>query len=221
LPEEPRIEITPNGPYVVHGDVPLSEMAPVLTFNGEPVDWHTLRDLPGGSGTELCRCGQSSSKPFCDYTHEIAAFDGTETADRRPFKERADVKRHGDDGVADDVVLCWGAGFCGTRTTNVLKLLPESDKPARRELMKDMIWRCPSGRYVLLDADGKALEPELPPSIAVLPGGPLWVRGGIPITGADGHEWEVQNRVTLCRCGASTNKPFCDGSHVAINFDER
>ena len=48
--------------------------------------------------------------------------------------------------------------------------------------------------------------------------GPIWVRGGIPITGADGTTYEVRNRVTLCRCGASQNKPFCDGSHVSIRF---
>ena len=34
----------------------------------------------------------------------------------------------------------------------------------------------------------------------------------------DGFAYEVRNRVTLCRCGASKNKPFCDGSHAAIKF---
>nr|WP_246267868.1 CDGSH iron-sulfur domain-containing protein [Nonomuraea typhae] len=48
--------------------------------------------------------------------------------------------------------------------------------------------------------------------------GPIWVRGGIAVTAADGTDYEVRNRVTLCRCGASRNKPFCDGSHAAIGF---
>ena len=39
-----------------------------------------------------------------------------------------------------------------------------------------------------------------------------------PIEGADGEAYEARNRVTLCRCGASNNKPFCDGKHVEINF---
>ncbi len=50
--------------------------------------------------------------------------------------------------------------------------------------------------------------------------GPLWVRGGIPVVSADGTPYEVRNRVTLCRCGASQNKPFCDGSHASIGFTD-
>jgi CDGSH-type Zn-finger protein len=39
------------------------------------------------------------------------------------------------------------------------------------------------------------------------------VRGGIPIESANGKTYAVRNRVTLCRCGQSANKPLCDGSH--------
>jgi CDGSH-type Zn-finger protein len=74
---------------------------------------------------------------------------------------------------------------------------------------------------VLRDRAGNDLEPALDPEVAVIPGGPLWVRGGIAITSADGTQWEVRNRVALCRCGASKNKPFCDRSHETIHFDER
>jgi CDGSH-type Zn-finger protein len=49
--------------------------------------------------------------------------------------------------------------------------------------------------------------------------GPLWVRGGIPVeSGHDGRVYESRSRVTLCRCGRSQNKPFCDGTHAAIGF---
>jgi CDGSH-type Zn-finger protein len=70
------------------------------------------------------------------------------------------------------------------------------------------------------------VEPSLAPSIGLVHdtakkiGGPIWVRGGIPVVGADGKEYEVRNRVTLCRCGASGNKPFCDGSHASIEFQD-
>jgi hypothetical protein len=51
--------------------------------------------------------------------------------------------------------------------------------------------------------------------------GPLWVHGGIGVIGADGFAYEVRNRVALCRCGASRNKPFCDGSHVSTGFNDK
>lgn len=222
MEEQKRIEVEQDGPYVVHGDIPLSEMAPVHTFNGEPVEWHTLREIPvRRRPVELCRCGQSSRKPFCDSTHERSGFNGEETADRRPYRERAREMRHGQDAIADDLPLCFSAGFCGTRTTNVWKLLRHNDDAQSWELMKDMIWRCPSGRLVLRDENGTDVEPELPQDVAILPGGPIWVRGGVRIVGADGQEWETRNRVTLCRCGSSTIKPFCDGSHMSLHFDER
>jgi len=220
--DEKRIQVEAGGPYTVYGDLPLKEMAPVHTFNGEPVDWHTLREIPVRSRPlQLCRCGQSSRRPFCDATHERIDFDGAETASRRPFLERAETEHHGDYAIADDLDLCFSAGFCGTSTTDVWKLLEESDDVAKATHMRDMIFRCPSGRLVLLDGMGAPQEPELPQEVAVLPGGPIWVRGGVPVVGADGQPWEVMNRLTLCRCGASENKPFCDGSHKSVNFDQR
>ena len=50
--------------------------------------------------------------------------------------------------------------------------------------------------------------------------GALWVTGGVPITRADGQPFETRNRVTLCRCGQSSNKPLCDGTHRVIEFRE-
>ena len=81
---------------------------------------------------------------------------------------------------------------------------------------------CPAGRLVAVDnASGADMEPRLPVSIGLVEdtrakvSGPIWVRGGVQVIGADGHKYEVRNRVALCRCGRSSNKPFCDGSHAA------
>jgi len=79
---------------------------------------------------------------------------------------------------------------------------------------------CPSGRLAAWDKDGKPIEPDFEPSIGVVEDvqagkmGPLWVRGGIPIEAEDGTTYETRNRVTLCRCGKSLNKPFCDSRHL-------
>jgi hypothetical protein len=77
------------------------------------------------------------------------------------------------------------------------------------------------------NASGKAVEPEFEASAMLIEdpekgcSGPLWLRGGVQVIGADGFADEVRNRVTLCRCGASRNKPFCDGSHASIGFSDQ
>ncbi len=81
------------------------------------------------------------------------------------------------------------------------------------------------GRLVAWDkATGRPIEPDLPVSMGLIEdpaegcSGPIWLRGGIAVVSADGFEYELRNRVTLCRCGASSDKPFCDGTHASIKF---
>jgi len=60
------------------------------------------------------------------------------------------------------------------------------------------------------------------PQVTITPreNGPYLVRGPISIRDADGNEYPVPgDRVALCRCGASTTKPFCDGTHSKIGFE--
>ena len=68
------------------------------------------------------------------------------------------------------------------------------------------------------DGDDADTEPDYPTQIGVIDDGPLWVCGGVSITTSDGTELETRSRVTLCRCGASANKPLCDGSHKEAGF---
>ena len=87
--------MTKDGPYRVEGGVPLLRTAIVQTERGEPVAWDEgpTFETPG-EVYELCRCGKSSSKPFCDSTScrdERTPFDGTETADRGPIANRREA----------------------------------------------------------------------------------------------------------------------------------
>ncbi len=57
----------------------------------------------------------------------------------------------------------------------------------------------------------------------ILPTGPIMLSGDLgefQIVGADGQAFDIagKEKVYLCRCGASTNKPFCDGTHSKIGF---
>jgi CDGSH-type Zn-finger protein len=127
--------------------------------------------------------------------------------------------------LTDAEELCAFARFCDS-AGGVWHLAQQAD-PEATALAVRQSTHCPSGRLVTWDArTQEPFEPALEPSIGVVQdpaagvSGPLWVRGGIPVIAADGHRYEVRNRVTLCRCGASENKPFCNGSHAAIDFKD-
>ena len=168
---------------------------------------------------------QSDNKPLCDGSHASVGFDGTETASREPFAEKSEVVDGPRYRLADYRELCADARFCHRDGTVWHRIHEDSDEAAR--VVLDECERCPSGRYVVIDREtGEDLEPELRPSIAFVQdrgaavSGPIWVRGGIEIVSATGEAYEVRNRVTLCRCGQSKNKPFCDGSHVEHGFHD-
>jgi CDGSH-type Zn-finger protein len=56
-------------------------------------------------------------------------------------------------------------------------------------------------------------------TITLRPNGPMLVQGDVKVIGTDGAEIDRGGRVAFCRCGASNNKPFCDMSHKAANFE--
>jgi CDGSH-type Zn-finger protein len=219
-PMSGRIDVEANGPYQVRG-LPLSRTAQVETEFGEPVAWEPDDPVEAAEEYELCRCGASATKPFCDRRGCEAGFDGTETADRGPFADRAHgFQAHG--GVMfDDRTLCTMAGYCGDRFTNVWAMLRDTDDPDVRARLRNMVMLCPSGRITWVP-DGAETSDELPyePSVAAIRNGPLWARGGVQVIAADGTPYEVRHRQTLCRCGQSENKPFCDGSHKEAGFTD-
>lgn len=216
------VVVTEDGPYEVRGGVPLSRTAQVETEYGEPVDWAPDVPLAAPQGAvRLCRCGGSSTKPFCDDSHETNGFDGTETASHAAFEERRYPYEGDGLTIDDDLSLCTQAGYCGDRFANVWAMLAKSSDPEVRERIRRMSMLCPSGRIVTR-VEGSEVGDEIAyePSVAVIADGPIWVRGKVQVVGADGEPYEVRNRQTLCRCGASRNKPFCDGRHKRIGFED-
>ena len=56
-------------------------------------------------------------------------------------------------------------------------------------------------------------------TITVRKNGPYLVSGPVEVRGADGNVYPAKETVALCRCGASTKKPFCDGTHSKVGFE--
>jgi CDGSH-type Zn-finger protein len=215
-----KIKITTDGPYTVYGGIPLVEEIMVPDAEGLSTGWHKGKEYPVKEEYDLCRCGKSKTKPFCDLSHSEVFFDGTESASRESFESQAEPKTVGPELELTDVVaLCALARFCD-RAGGVWDNTRASNDPEAKKIALQEVGDCPAGRLVLRDKTGKELEPEFEPSIGLVLDpvvaelGPLWVRGGIPIESSDGFVYETRNRVTLCRCGESKNKPFCDGRHT-------
>ncbi len=214
---EATIKIRKNGPYLVVGGVPLKRKSPVVSEHGEPLTWRTESLEDGRSTYALCRCGQSGSKPFCDGTHGSIEFDGSEVAPTDSYADRATSLGGTGIEVFDDRGICVHAGFCGNKVSNVWKMTADTDDTVVRAQVMAMVENCPSGALTFA-VDGEIIEPDLPEEVAVVSDGPLWVSGGVPIQRSDGETMETRQRVTLCRCGASSIKPLCDGSHAEIGF---
>lgn len=211
------VTVSAHGPYLVTGELPLARRRQVESPAGEPLAWSTTSRLETKDRYALCRCGGSDNKPFCDGTHARDGFQATDTDPGRYDDRSTVLGGQGGLMVHDDRSICEHAGFCGNRATNVWKAVADTDDVTTRTMVIGMIEHCPSGA-LSYELGGQAVEPTLPTAIGVVDDGPLWVTGGIAIRLADGTELEPRNRVTLCRCGASGNKPLCDGSHAEAGF---
>jgi CDGSH-type Zn-finger protein len=223
-PKKKRIIIQENGPYQVQGDIPLVHKTQVVTDLGEPLTWRNDGPIQtAGSEYDLCRCGQSGNKPFCDSTHCFCDFDGTETASTEPTASRQRTYPGGVHiTIRKDHTLCMDSGFCGLLGRKMKQIVLESADSATRSMLIAMVERCPSGSLTYsIEPETTDIEPDLPQQIAVSTeitsdgpiAGPLNVTGYIEIERSDGTLLETRNRVTLCNCGHSSNKPFCDGTH--------
>lgn len=224
---DPKISVSKDGPYLVTGGVPLLKTTIVVDEKGRSVDWDegAAIDVPS-QDCALCRCGRSSRKPFCDGAHLDPPFDGTETAARTAYLDRALLLEGPVVQVTDDTTLCAEARYCAAGQ-KLWRIVDKTDDEDNAEQVIRQSSLCPGGRYTAWDAaSGMPYELDLEPSIGIVEdphagvSGGLWVRGGIPIESADGHVYEIANRRTLCRCGGSGNKPFCDGTHCDNGFND-
>lgn len=225
MAEEQKITIVKDGPYLVSGNVPLSEDALAPNEQGY-MDFYKVKDYETGATYALCRCGASKKKPFCDGEHAKISFDGTETAGHEAYAKRARAYIGADIELLDDE-RCAYARLCHKRHGDAWDLTEEEKGGELEEEAIAASWHCPTGRLEHRNLEtGEVYEQQYTPSIIALEdteegvSGPLFVRGGIPLYGSDGTKYEDRNRYALCRCGASSDKPFCDAAHVASKFSD-
>jgi uncharacterized Fe-S cluster protein YjdI len=148
------------------------------------------------------------------------------------------------DYAAEGIVVHWDSSRC-IHSANCLQGLPDVFDVRRRPWVRvdkadaDQIAKvvdtCPSRALTYTRLDGAEPGPNglteapsapattpdddgVPVVIALKPDGPLTVEGPVRIELARGEVIEVTDRAFLCRCGGSSNKPFCDGTHKRIDF---
>jgi uncharacterized Fe-S cluster protein YjdI len=133
-----------------------------------------------------------------------------------------------------EITVIWKPELC-IHSTKCFHGLPNVFDPRKRPWVNalgdttnaiiEQVKLCPSGAlsYTMTtaetEADTPAPEHEAPVSMELLPNGPLLVKGEVVIKKADGTEEHKTGNTALCRCGASKNKPYCDGSHRNIDFE--
>lgn len=131
---------------------------------------------------------------------------------------------------SEELTVIWKPGMC-IHSENCYKGLQQVFDPNKRpwvnvngasdKEIKETIDRCPSGAlsYNLKGASTNSEDITHEEIVEVIKGGPLMVYGNIKVKNHDGSETSKHRVTAFCRCGASSNKPYCDGSHKEIDFD--
>jgi uncharacterized Fe-S cluster protein YjdI len=127
-----------------------------------------------------------------------------------------------------DVTILWKPHLC-IHSRKCWQGLPEVFQPGERpwilpdgadaQRVKDQVDQCPSGALSLAEHHpNESTMNDRHTTVEVAPNGPLLVKGTVTVKHADGRVELKENQCALCRCGASGNKPFCDGSHRKTGF---
>jgi CDGSH-type Zn-finger protein len=223
---KPKIQPLPNGPYYLINDMQPKVVYNLQNFKGEP--------LSTTVGIALCRCGASKNKPFCDGTHSVIGFSSAnKTLEKNDDIEKIVIKDRRRDypgkeiTVHDNRRICSHAAECVNNLSSVFKLGSRPWINPDGSKMNDVIEvvrRCPSGAlsYSTDGVEYRDPEEQRNPTVTVLKNGPYHITGGIELIGENIQfgEGASKEHYTLCRCGASENKPFCDGAHKSSKFND-
>ncbi len=203
----PQIECKENGPYLVKGLAELRNSTGEV-IGGQPV-------------MALCRCGGSANKPFCDGSHKQIGFKGEKLADRTP--DRCDSYVGKAITIHDNRGICSHAGACTDGLPQVWRMKKEpwiDPDAAAVQAIIQTIRQCPSGALSYTIDKVEYRDQAREPAILVSKNGPYRVSGAVELKDVPWGEGASREHYTLCRCGGSKNKPFCDGTHWHIKFKD-
>jgi len=207
MSEEPTITYAENGPYLVKSLEKLT--------NSQGTDLETK------ATTALCRCGASANKPYCDGAHARVGFSGAKDPERTP--DHLDEYPGENITIRDNRGICCHAGACTSGAPAVWRMGQEpwiDPDGADVDTVVQVIRRCPSGALSHAGDDVPDEDGGGGPAIEVSKDGPYHVRGAVELLGVTLGEGAQEERVALCRCGHSKNKPFCDGQHWSTKFSD-
>lgn len=201
-----NIEIRENGPLIVTG------LKRLISAEGEAIEVK--------ENIALCRCGESGNKPFCDGTHKRTGFSGAREIERPLNKSKAYVGQ--EITINDNRTICAHAAHCVEELGTVFNLegRPWIDpNGASVQDIMALVRRCPSGA-LSYTIDGVTYDDFGSESqITIEQGGPYRVTGKITLGIDEILAPPASEHYTLCRCGISKNKPYCDGSHHSKESD--
>ncbi|HKX21408.1 MAG TPA: CDGSH iron-sulfur domain-containing protein [Nitrososphaeraceae archaeon] len=222
---KPKIRPLPNGPYYLINDMESKVVENLKNSKGELLSTIV--------GIALCRCGKSNNKPFCDGTHSIIGFSTKNVNLNENDTNKLTIKNKRRDYVGKEITIhdnrriCSHAKECVNNLPSVFKLGSkpwiDSDGSKVQDII-NTVRKCPSGAlsYSIGDIEYRDPKEQRDPIVTVLKNGPYYITGGIDLIGENIEfgEGASKEHYTLCRCGASENKPFCDGTHGIINFKD-
>ncbi len=210
---KPKILPLPNGPLYL-----INDTNPKVIDNLQNSEEKTLSTT---IGIALCRCGASKNKPFCDGSHSVIGF----------LSNNSDIKKdnHRKDYVGRNIIIhdnrsiCSHAAECVENLASVFRLKERPwispDGGSVQDII-DTVKKCPSGALSYSIGETEYRDQDRKPMITVSKDGPYKIEGAIELIGVTFSNNASREHYTLCRCGASNNKPFCDGTHNEIGFKD-
>ena len=199
------IDPTRDGPLQVGGAISL------INSRGEAI--------PTEAKFWLCRCGGSGNKPFCDGTHKKIGFSGARLSEPAQRSTQDYVGKN--ITIHDNRSICAHAAHCTEHSASVFSMTAEPWIDADGDAAADTIATirmCPSGALAYSIGGVRHEHAGRAPAIHITKDGPYAVVGGPQLKGdaapVSGEHY------TLCRCGQSKNKPFCDGAHWRVGFKD-